>query len=198
MSGAGAGGLVLECRPTREGGALVFPYTIRNASGVAAWVMEGLPSASGEAGDTSAPSFVALPDGDEVIIGKLLPPMPTDRKVLFPLAPLAVRLEPGAALESRLAVTLPIVECSAYLPDLPVREHAIAELSGIRLVVAAWPASLPGLAALPSAGRPELHRLAGPPLRALAHLAEARFPVRKLHMLRRLDAFGRDPTEAAG
>jgi hypothetical protein len=180
--------LTLTCQPGREGDELVFPYSIQNNAEVAAWIMEGFVTTSGDIG---APSFVAMLEGEEVTIGRLLPPLPADRTVLFALTPLARRLEPGQTLASRLVAQLPLVESSAYLPELPVRHHTIAELSSVRLVIAAWPATLRGLAALEEGG---MARLAGPDLRAQQHLAEARFSVHGLHILRRNDGFGRDPT----
>lgn len=179
--------LTLTCQPAREGDALVFPYVLRNEGAEAYWVMD----AAGSAARAAEPTFSALPDGkDEALFGKLMPPLPEGRSLLFALPPLARRLEPGASLTSRLLARLPLVEMSAYLPDLPVRQHTIAELSAIRLLIAFWPAALAGLAALPL--EDGLHRLAGPDLRRTSSLAEACFPVRRLQMLRRTDAFGRN------
>jgi hypothetical protein len=178
--------LTLTCQPGREGDELVFPYTIQNTTEAAAWIMEGFVTSAGNIG---SPSFVAM-GGEEATIGRLIPPLPEDRTILFALTPVARRLEPGQTLASRLVVPLPLVESNAYLPDLPVRRHTMTGLSSVRLAVAVWPATLEGLAALEVSG---MARLAGPDLRAHQRLVEARFAVHGLHILRRKDGLGRDP-----
>jgi hypothetical protein len=98
--------LRLECRPSKTGNLLLFPYTLENQGPGDVYAMHALPSAdpaSHEAKGNDTAAIVIASDNGDAIIGKFVAPLPKDRRVAVQVFPLARRLPTGAKLEGRIA-----------------------------------------------------------------------------------------------
>lgn len=184
----------LTCRPGIAGKQLTFQYQVENHGPGAAYLMDALPAADHASGNARANDQIAvviLRDQAEAVIGKYVPPLPTDRRIIVPLQPLVCLLKPGEALERELRVSLPLAETSPYLPDLLLREYEIVELQAVLFAIGFWPRETPNLHATPSGYDPDHLTIinSGPP--AVASLASQRFPIRSLQLFKRTDAFPR-------
>jgi hypothetical protein len=189
------GGLMLLCQPGKVPDALVFAYRAENQSAVPLYVMDAMPrvdpaTRAVSANDQAAP--VLLRGGGVAVVGKFIAPLPQDRILLAPDLPLCVRLDPGQAIERELRIPLPFAEGSPFFPDLPLRDYAPAEVTGIILAIGFLRADTPGLYAAPAAYAPGLHVLSPTLAPVLAGLACRLLPVKKLEILKRTDAFPRD------
>lgn len=186
--------LQLTCQPNKVAGHLTFAYRIENQGAVAVLVMDAMPGVDPETGEASARTGAAAvlcgQDG-MVLLGKFIPPLPQDRRLLAPDLPLCVRLEPGKALERELLLPLPFAEASPYFADLPLRGYAPAEVKGVIFAIGYWPADTRGLYSAAAAYAPE-HLVVTPTVAPVrAGLAWRRFPTNRLEILRRGDAFPR-------
>src|ERR1700722_16609614 len=90
--------LKLDCRPSKAGNLLLFPYTLENQGPGEVYAMHALASAdstnhAAQANDTAA--IVIASDNGDVIIGKFAAPLPTDRHIAVQVFPLARRLPAG-------------------------------------------------------------------------------------------------------
>lgn len=189
MSEARSGSaLRLACRPSKAGNVLLFPYTLENQGPGEVYAVHALPGAA--APNETAAIVIAGDDGD-AIIGKFAAPLPIDRRMVLPVAPLARRLPAGATLEGRIEITLPLAETSPYFPDLTLRQYDIVEITGVIVTIGYWPAETDGLVARPNPYAPELVTiLTADPVRS-ARLTTQRFPTHGLQLFRRTDPFPR-------
>jgi hypothetical protein len=147
-----------------------------------------LPGAA--APNETAAIVIAGDDGD-AIIGKFAAPLPVDRRMVLPAAPLARRLPAGAKLEGRIEITLPLAETSPYFADLTLRQYEIVEIEGVVVTIGYWPAETDGLVARPLPYAPDLLTIiTADPLRS-AQLATQRCPTHGLQLFRRTDPFPR-------
>ncbi len=187
--------LRLDCRPGKEGKLLVFPYTVRNHGAIDAYVMDHSCNM-----DTPAPSAKPNPQavvvlhgpGDDVTVGKFIAPLPTDRRIAMPVIPLARLLAPGATLEGRIEIPMPLAETSPYFADLPLRQYEVVEVRGLIFAIGYWIAGVDGLAALPLDDAPELFAVVTRNTVRSARLLTQHFPTRSLQLFRRTDQFPRE------
>lgn len=186
--------LHLTCQPNRMAGFLTFAYRLENRAPVAALVMDAMPSVDRETGDVSArpeAASVLCRDDGMVLLGKFIPPLPQDRRLIAPDLPLCVLLEPGKVLERELLVPLPFAEASPHFADLPLRDYAPAEVQGVIFAIGYWPADARGLYSAAAAYAPD-HLVVTPTVApVMAGLAWQCFPTKRLEILRRSDAFPR-------
>ncbi|WP_198372839.1 hypothetical protein [Roseomonas rosulenta] len=196
MDGGSIGGaLHLQCRPNKVADAFIFAYRAENQGAVPLYVMDAMPRVdpATRAVSANAQAAVVIRQEDGVaVLGKFIAPLPRDRVLIAPDLPLCTRLDPGQAIERELRIPLPFAEASPYFPDLRLREYALAEVNAIAFAIGYFPADARGLYAAPAAYAPEYQvlALAGPP--PPQGLAVQTLPVKKLEILKRLDAFPRE------
>jgi hypothetical protein len=186
--------LRLECRPSKAGNLLIFPYTLENAGPADVYAMHALPSAdatSHEAQGNDTAGIVIGSDNGDAIIGKFIAPWPTDRRIAMPVVPLARRLPAGAKLEGRIEIPLPLAETSPYFPDLTLRAYEIAEIKGVALTIGYWVAGNDGMSADPAEYAPDLFIVETRNTTRSAQRVSQRFPTTGLQLFRRTDAFPR-------
>ena len=186
--------LRLECRPSKAGNLLVFPYTLENQGPTDVYAMHALASVDANShdakGNETAAVVIAAENGD-AIIGKFVAPLPTDRRVAVQVFPLARRLPAGAKLEGRIEIPLPLAETSPYFPDLTLRGYEMTELKGVALTIGYWIAGNDGLAAYPAEYVPDLFIVETRNTARSAQRVSQRFPTTGLQLFRRTDAFPR-------
>lgn len=198
-------GLTLSCSPSKEGETVVFEYSLVNAGGRDAYVSDAGPQI-----DPTGKSITAEPDAVTIWRGedgyanvlKGVAALPRDRDVPGMVMPLMHRLAPGARIERRLVLALPLAEHSPYYSLGPVGDYRLAEIVGVRLGIDVLPnppaaIDLPGGAApLPFAPAPVPYadayvdigvRGTLPLLRRLA----CSFRAHGLHLMLRTDAYPR-------
>jgi hypothetical protein len=181
-----AAALRLECRPSRSGNLLIFLYTLSIEGPGDVYAMHAFP-ASGQANEKT-PIVIASQDGD-AILGKFIPPLPTDRRMATPAIPLARRLTAGASLEGRSVSPLPLAETSPYFPDLTLRGYEMVDIKGVQLTIGYWPVDPPRIFAEPCPYAPDLFEVsARDPVRAQRRVSR-RFPTNGLQLFKRADAF---------
>jgi hypothetical protein len=194
MSDAKAVPLQLDCRPSKAGNVLIFPYTLQNQGSVDVYAMHALPgtdlqSRQARANETAA--IVIADNGGDAIIGKFAAPLPTDRRVAVPVLPLACHLPAGASLQGRIEIPLPLAETSPYFPDLPLRRYEVVDIKGVVLTIGYWPVGVDYLAARPAEYAPDLFIVVtGDTLKSAMRVTQ-RFPTTGLQLFKRTDAFPR-------
>jgi len=182
------GSLRLTCRPSKAGNVLLFPYTLENQGSGGVYAVHALPGATA-ANETGA--IVIAGEGGDVILGKFAPPLPADRRILIPAAPLACRLPAGASLEGHIEIPLPLAETSPYFPDLTLRQYEIVEIKGVVVMIGYWLVETPDLIARPSPYGPDLLTILTADPAGSAKLAARRFPTHGLQLFKRTDRFPR-------
>lgn len=189
MSDARADGtLRLTCQPSKVGNVLIFPYTLENQGSAEVYAVHALPGATAP-NETAA--IVIAADGGDAIIGKFAPPLPPDRRVLVPVAPLARRLPPEEKLDGRIEITLPLAETSPYFPDLTLRKYEIIDIKGVIVTIGYWPVETTDLVARPVPNAAELLSILTADPVGSAKLASQRFPTHGLQLFKRTDQFPR-------
>jgi hypothetical protein len=203
MSGSRTGvvDIRLDCRPAKQGSALLFPYTVQNHGSVDVYVMDcsrnaGLPPPDAKPNPQAA--VVLHGPGDDVTVGKFIAPRPTDRRIAMPVIPLARHLPPHETLEGRLDLPTPLAETSPYFGDLPLWQYEVVEVSGLAFTIGYWAAGVDGLAALPLEDAPELFTVVTRNTARSARLVSQRFPTHSLQLFKRTDQFPRTIPGTAG
>jgi hypothetical protein len=188
MSEAAAAALRLECRPSKSGNLLIFPYTLSNEGPGDVWAMHALPG-EGRANERTA-IVVASEDGD-AIVGKFIAPLPTDRHMAVPAFPLAKRLAAGTSLEGQIEIPVPLAETSPYFPDLTLRRYEIVDIKGVQFTIGYWPVLPERMWAEPCPYAPGLFEVSmRDPARGGRRISR-RFPTTGLQLFKRTDAFPR-------
>lgn len=199
LTGAPPAALQLTCRPGKAGNILTFPYTLINNGPADIYAMHALPGvdpASGEpVADDQAAVVILGADGD-AIVGKFAAPLPTARRIAVPVLSLARHLPPGASLEARLELPLPLAETSPYFADLALRRYELTDLKAITFRVGYWLAGADGLVAAPADYAPDLFVVATRNTLRSARSVSQRFPTTGLQLFKRTDDFPR-PTAPA-
>jgi hypothetical protein len=187
-------GITLACRPDRAGNRLVFPYTVTNHGAVEVYVMDAIPTvdpASRQAViDRNAVTIWLGADGFAHVL-QGIPPLPDDRDVYGHVIPLAAKLPPGATLERRMEVPLPLAEGSAYYGDLPLREYELTDVQGVMLSVDFLRSTVEGFGIEPAADAPDLFRVWGKNTLGQTERVSCAFPSRQLQILKRPDNYPR-------
>jgi hypothetical protein len=194
MSGARAVPLRLDCRPSKAGNVLIFPYTLQNQGSVDVYAMHALPGTEPESGQARANETAAIVIADasgDAVIGKFAAPLPTDRRIAVPVLPLARHLPAGATLQGRIEIPLPLAETSPYFPDLPLRRYEIVDIKGVVLTIGYWPAGVDYLAAQPAEYATDLFIVVTRNTLQSAMRVTQRFPTTGLQLFKRTDAFPR-------
>lgn len=189
-----AAALRLTCRPGKTGEVLTFPYTLRNDGPSDVYAMDALPAvdrASRKARIAANAAVVILGAEDDAILGKFAAPLPTDRRIVMPILPLARHLPAGASLEGRLEIPLPLAETSPYFADLTLRQYEIVALRGVVFTIGYWLAGSDGLVAAPADYAPELCVVVTRDTLRSARRVAQRFPTTGLQLFKRTDAFPR-------
>jgi hypothetical protein len=193
-SRAPSGWLRLQCRPGKADGHLVFPYEVTNTGSAPVLVMDAwkrtLPAGGGFAADQQVAEVTLRADG-VVILGKYVPALPPNLRIVVPELPLCRLLNPGDTMQGELRIRLPLAEQTPYLPELRLSGYEPVELKGTIFAIGWWPLAQQGLAAAPAAWAPDHYLVA--PLGRLppAGTAQQRFPTARLEILRRKDGFPR-------
>jgi hypothetical protein len=183
----------LDCQPGKEGEFLIFPYQLRNLSPVSVYVME----ATGRIEDGGAliadrgSAVVMHGPGEDVTIGRIAAPLPVDRRIAVPVVPLARLLAPGAALDGRVQVSVPLAETSPYFADLPLRRYEMTEVSSVVFCVGYWAAGADGVSVLAADYAPGLFMLTARNTARSARLVSSRFRTRPMQLFRRTGQFPR-------
>lgn len=186
--------LNLACQPGKEGSYLIFPYQIRNEGNIDAYVMDAVANVNAETGEAAADRrsvVVVHGPGEEATVGRFVAPLPPDRRIAMPVVPLARLLVPGATLEGRVDLPMPLAETSPYFADLTLRQYDVVEVKGVVFCVGYWLAGSTGLAALPAEYAPDLYALATRDATKGARLVSAHFGTKPMQLFRRTGAFPR-------
>jgi hypothetical protein len=186
--------LRLSCQPGKEGQGLVCDYRVENLGPTEAYVMHALPGIDPESRAARANDqalVVILGSDGDVIVGKFVAPLPTDRRVAMPVFPLARRVSAGQAIESRLVIPLPLAEGSPYFGDLPLRRYEMVDIQAVVFTIGYWAAGTDGLVALAGDHAPELFTVVTRDTARSAALVTQRFPTRGLQLFKRTDQFPR-------
>jgi hypothetical protein len=186
--------LRLECRPSKAGNVLLFPYTLQNQGAVDVYAMQALPSVDPESRQAKAnetAGIVIADEGGDAVIGKFAAPLPTDRRIAVPVMPLASHLPAGGTLQGRIEIPLPLAETSPYFPDLTLRRYEIVDIKGVVLTIGYWPAGVDYLVARPAEYAPGLFVVVTGNTMKSARLVSQRFPTAGLQLFKRTDAFPR-------
>jgi hypothetical protein len=195
MSGGPPGAdLRLSCQPAKAGGALLFPYALENRGGADVYAMHAVPwsdPASGAPRANYQAAVVILGEDGDAILGKFAAPLPIDRRMAVPVLPLARHLAPGARLEGRIEIPIPLAETSPYFPDLTLRQYQIVDISGVVFTIGYWLAGVDGLVAAPAEYASDLFVVATRDSRRSARRVSQRFPTTGLQIFKRTDAFPR-------
>jgi hypothetical protein len=182
----------LTCQPNRDNRKLVFGYRLQNLGQRDIYVMDAMPSvdaATGEARANDQAAVIMHDPGGDAIIGKIIAPLPVDRRIAVRVVPLASRLEAGGTLERRLEIPEPLAETSPYLPDLSLRQYEMVDIGAVVFTIGYWVSGANGFAAVPALYAPGLFSVAG----VGAALVSQRFPARGLLLFKRTDQFPRSP-----
>ena len=188
-----AGGVTLECQPTRDGDTLVFPYTITNSSGGDIYVLDALPAmdpATGQARVNLNSAVITRGDDDELAhILRGIAPLPSGRTVTVRIIPLATRLPAGSTLKRRLTIGIPLHETGPYHPDLPIDGYRQRDIRGVILTVHYLAASVEGFGAVPVDFAPGLFRVFAKDTVGQTSSVSCQFRTRGLSILVRTDEF---------
>jgi hypothetical protein len=191
-----SGGLRMSCRPGRDGGKLIFAYTLDNDGPTDLLVMDATASVDPATRQTRANDQAAVvmfgPD-DDAIVGKFAALVPTVRQVAMPVLPLAVRLPRGGTLERRLEVPLPLAETSPYFTDLLLRQYEMVEIRAVSFTIGYWHANAAGLASAPVPYAPGLLVVVAPES-VRGSVCTQRFSTKGLQLFKRSDGFPRTLT----
>lgn len=182
----GAGGVELDCHPTRDGDVLVFPYTITNASGGDIYVLDALPEldpATGQARANLNSAVITRGEDEFAHILRGIAPLPPDSTVSVRIIPLATKLPAGGTLERHLTIDIPLHETGPYHPDLPVSRYHQRDVRGVVLTVQYLAASAEGFGAAPVDYAPELFRVFARNTVGQAASISCRHPARGLSIL---------------
>jgi len=189
----------LTCQPTRAGDTLVFRYKVENHFSSDIYVMDAMPAAGTDhkprANDQGA--VIMLGPENIVILGKFIPPVPTDRRIAMPVVPLARRLAPGAGFENALTVPMPIAETSPYFGELSLRQYDAVEIAGTSFTIGYWTEGVDRLIVDKVDYAPELVRVMTRNGNRGVALASQLFPTKGLQLFKRRDAFPRAVQGAA-
>jgi hypothetical protein len=194
MSDPRAVPLRLECRPSKAGNVLIFPYALQNQGTVDVYAMHALPGAdpqSRQAKANETGAVVIAGDGGDAVVGKFAAPLPTDRRIAVPVLPLAVHLPAGGALQGRIEIPLPLAETSPYFADLTLRRYEVVDINGVVLTIGYWVAGMDYLAARPAEYAPNLFVVVTGNTMKSAQRVSQRFPTAGLQLFKRTDAFPR-------
>jgi hypothetical protein len=182
----------MQCRPGKAEGRLTFDYTVKNHGCAVAYVMEALAGAGSDAA-----GLVADCGNGDVLIGKLPPPLPRDRRMAVLAVPLVRTVVPGETVAGTLAVRLPLAEQNGYFPELLLREYQALEVSAVRFALGFWAEDASRMTATPIDDSLGLCRLVAPDLTGRVRVIVQRFVTRPITLFRRSDDFPRDVTETA-
>ena len=173
---------------------MLFPYTLENRGNVDIYAMHALPvkdPASGGMRANEQAVVVILGDDGDVVLGKYAPPLPTDRRIAYPVLPLARYLPAGARLEGRIEIPIPLAETSPYFPDLTLRKYQVVDIKAVVFTIGYWLAGADGLVASPADYARELFLVATRDTWLSARRVLQRFPTTRLQIFKRTDAFAR-------
>lgn len=196
MSDTPAGAsLRLSCRPAKAGNLLVFPYTLENQGPEPVYVIDALPAtdpASREAKANELAAIVIADAGGDAVVGKFLAPLPIDRRIAVPVAPLVRRLAAGANIEGRIEIPVPLAETSPYFPDLTLRAYEVVDIKGVQLTIGYWPELPQDIVVRQSPYGVQFLSIVGAELPRYARRVTQRFPTTGLQLFRRTDLFPRE------
>jgi len=181
--------LHLICKPAKAGNLLLFRYQVQNHGASDVYVMDAMPMTAPDGKTGVNPNAVLVALGEEAlaIVGKVLAPMPADRRMAVAAVPLACRIAPGGTLESELKIPLPFAETSPYYADARLRSYEPADITATCFVLGYWEA---GAVAAPAAYGSAHFRVAANGGAGL-HYVSQRFPTNGLQLLKRTDSFAR-------
>lgn len=186
--------LQLSCRCEIAGHHALFTYSVQNMGEVDVYVMDATPSVDPRTRDAQANDQAALVmltvDGD-LVVGKFMAPLPTDRRVAVPVVPLASRLQPGETLERLLRMPTPLTETTPYLPDRPRPECEVIDISDVVFTIGYWVAGSDDLAVAPASYAPDLFAVTTGQTGVGAARLRQRLSVLGLQVCKRRDAFPR-------
>ena len=183
----------LRCQPGKEGDLLVFSYQVENLGVADVYVMDAVAAIDGASG-AAKPNFqsvVLAGSAGDVVIGKFMAPLPTDRRMAMPVLPLARPLPAKASLEGRIEVPLPLAEASPYFADLPLRQYEMVEIKGVTFSIGFWVDGADGMTARRLEEARDLFAITTRNTLRSARRVSQSFPTRSLQLLKRTDQFPR-------
>jgi hypothetical protein len=186
--------ITLACSPEKDGDTIVFTYSLANAGQADAYASDAEP-----AFDKAARAWIAAPDGVAVWRGaeahacilKGVPPLPVDRILLYHARPLMVAMVPGARIERRLTLRLPLAEHSPYFGIGPVQDYRLTEIEAIRLAIDIVTAPPPPFEAKPVPYAPDYVEFGRHSPVSLYRRLSCTLRTRGLHLLMRRDTYPR-------
>jgi hypothetical protein len=186
--------VTLECKPTRIGTKLSFPYTVMNRSEADIYVMDAVasvdPSSKTAVANRDSVVIYVMSDGRAHVL-KGIAPLPTDRRVTVRIIPFATKLPPGETLTRQLDVPLPLAETSPYFADLPLRQYEMVDIPGVLFSVDFLRSTAEGFSAMPVDFAPDLYRVSAKNTVGMTERLSTSFPTQRLSIMKRGDAFPR-------
>lgn len=186
--------VTLECKPTRVGSNLSFPYTIINHSEADIYVMDAIPTVDSATRqpmvNRNSVVMYLMSDGRAHLL-KGIAPLPTDRRVTVRVVPFATKLPPGETLTRQLDVPLPLAETSPYFADLPLRQYELVDIPGVLFSVEFLRSTAEGFSAMPVDFAPDLYRVSAKNTVGMTERLSTSFPTQRLSIMKRGDAFPR-------
>lgn len=179
--------VTIQCSPTKEGEALVFPYAVANEGPGDVYVADAFPEVDSATRtptvDRSEVVIALQADGYALVLRGIPPPPPYPAAA--PVDPLTHRLRSGERLERRLSVPLPLAETSPYQPYGNVRDYMLKPIEGVVLAVDWIAAGVPGFVAAPDIVAADLFTVRTPNLLQDMQRLTCRFPAKGLSILQR-------------
>ena len=177
--------LSLQCRPTKEGEVLVFPYSVSNAGPDDIYVSDAYPGVDRATrtpyADRNGATIMLQADGYALVL-RGVPPAPPFA-AMHPVDPLMHRLRAGEQVERQLSIPLPLAETSPYQPYGNIRDYVLKPISGVELAIDWITANVQGFVATPDVGSLDLFTVRATNYLHDMRRVSCRFPARGLSIL---------------
>lgn len=112
----------------RTDGSLEIRFSFNNRTAQTAFLFDGVYRDQGPEIDTSVNLIYVEPSGQDVILGKKLIRVPEGMLVEKKVVPLMTRVSPGAHVDRKYSIALPLLPWTPYLPDDPRRPEMLQSL----------------------------------------------------------------------
>src|SRR5262249_53524836 len=124
---------------------------------------------------------------------KGIPPLPTGRTVTVRIIPLGTKLAPGAQIERKFELELPLREQSLYYGHLKPEDYSVIKVNKVRLTVQFMPSKAEGFQADPAPYAPGFFIVRSKHTVGDAVNLDCETEVKDLTLLKRKDWFTRIP-----
>jgi hypothetical protein len=186
--------VALNCRFEFSPEKLTVHYTVTNQSGADIYLLDAFPAVD----QTSRTGYADLKgvyicegQGGAAHLLKGIPPLPAGKTVTVRVMPLGTKLAPGARLERKFDLKLPLEEQSPYYGQLKPEDHSVSEINKVRLTVQYIPATAEDFQADPAHYAPAFFIVRTKHTVGDAMNLDCETGVKDLTLLKRKDGFTR-------